>query len=666
MKLTAKLAYSQLIANRKRSIWTLLGIMLATAMFTAVFGFAASFAATIGEFMDDMYVRADYYRTIYGAGGILSVLIVIVSVVVVSNAFRVSAGERMSQFGLLKSVGATKKQIAQTVIYEGIFLSAVGIPAGLVLGMLVQVMGVAIANHMLTDLNALQDGDYTLVFGFVFAWQAVIVSSVLSFFTVLLSAWLPARRAAKTAAIDAIRGEGEVKIKARRFRGGFFVRKIFGFEGELAAKSLKRSRRNFRATVISLTVGIVLYIGASSFGSQFFRMTNLVFGHIEADVMAHFIGSRSFSFDDEGNMIELRYMALTPQNADQITAGMSEFSPDTSVIGVGGNAWRYMINNDDLRFTPDFQEYMDRQEWSMRQGMIRGYFDVTLLTVDAATYAEMARRAGVPLGSNILVNHARSQPINGNWTEFTPHVFTGQTLQMHTHDGEIVYLPLHGQISGTNVPHEISHTQRSYLMVIVPEVDATFYFWMVQTDDVHGFEAYWRDFLFDILPPQPYDLAATPGFNAGVFNAHAEYDAMRSLFHLIMTAIYGFVGMLILIGLTNVISTISTNIRSRSREFAVLQSAGMTTDGLKRMLNLESILCSAKALVFGLPLGVGVSFLFYMAIMESVAFPFEFPWIPIAQSIVAVFAITWITMRFAVSRLKGGSIVEKIRGEEVR
>jgi putative ABC transport system permease protein len=130
-----------------------------------------------------------------------------------------------------------------------------------------------------------------------------------------------------------------------------------------------------------------------------------------------------------------------------------------------------------------------------------------------------------------------------------------------------------------------------------------------------------------------------------------------------MMFIYGFVAMLTLIGLTNVISTISTNVRLRSREFAVLRSIGMTHGGLYRMLNLESILCSVKSLVIGLPIGVTASYLIYHSIMASTDFPFEFPWIPIFQCIIAVFFITWIIMRYSASRLRGGNIVEAIRLE---
>jgi len=156
------------------------------------------------------------------------------------------------------------------------------------------------------------------------------------------------------------------------------------------------------------------------------------------------------------------------------------------------------------------------------------------------------------------------------------------------------------------------------------------------------------------------------GFHAGISDQAAQDNAMRSLFNTIMIALYGFIGMLTLIALTNVVSTISTNVRSRSREFAILQSVGMTHSGLRNMLNLESILCSVKSLIYGIPLGVVASHLMYQFIMESVWFPYKLPWLAIIQCVAAVFAITWLTMRFSVSRLRDKNIVESIRSEAGR
>jgi len=657
MKLTARLAHRQLITSRKRTIWTLIGIMLSTAMITAVYGFGASGGAAISDMLGDAYIRREYVVTIVAIGVILSIVIVTASVIVVSNAFRVSAGERTAQFGILKSVGATKKQITETIIYEGLLLSVIGIPAGIILGLLIQFSGLQIANHLLTDLNAVNDE--TLIFSFVTAWQAILLAIIVAFVTVLLSAWLPARKAAKLTAIDAIRGAGEIRVKAKQMRPNRLVRKLFGFEGALASKSLKRSRRNFRATVVSLTVSIVLFVGAGSFGAQLDRLTNLVFQPVDANVIGFLHSSMEIHYRDDGSTFA-NFSTISNEEAETITAKLREF-PETKIFGAGSNSggtWAYTIPIPAEMLTRGMRDHIDHGHQQEEFNL-----SIALVTVDAESYAELCRLAGVPLGSNILINYSR-QRVGDNWAEFIPIVWSGQTLlvpHMDKADSNALHeLTLHGELSGTDIPNEILHVSRSVLTVVIPRLYAGTYSWFAETADPHGFTQYMFE-IFDEFIPRDGDIHV----NTGVRNISAEQSSERGIVRLVMVFTYGFVGMLTLIGLTNVISTISTNVRSRSREFAVLRSVGMTHGGVKRMLNLESILCSVKALVIGLPLGVIASYLIYQAVMFSADFPYEIPWLAIAQSVLGVFAVTWITMRYAASRLRGGNIVGSIRNETV-
>jgi len=285
---------------------------------------------------------------------------------------------------------------------------------------------------------------------------------------------------------------------------------------------------------------------------------------------------------------------------------------------------------------------------------------ITFISVDAQTYAELAALAGVPLGSNILINHIR-QHFDGRWMEITPFAFNYQTVTKRI-GTELVEVPLHGELRGDQIPNDILHTsganRRSVMVVIVPEIESVRYEWFVTTNDARGFVYFAHNILGEAIP---FEGPVYP--TVSVQNIAATQNFERNIIRLVMTFSYGFIGMLTLIGLTNVISTISTNVRSRAREFAVLQSVGMTHGGLNRMLALESILCSAKSLIIGLPLGIGASYLTYIAIRYSVYFQFTFPWLPIVQSALAVFVITWVTMRYSASRLRGKNIVETIRAE---
>lgn len=648
MKLTARLAYSQIKANRKRAFWTLMGIALSTGMIIAVFGFAFAGIESFRELVHDN-LRDVYHRTFWLIGAVLSSVIMASSIIVISNSFRVSAGERLAQFGILKSVGATKAQIAATVMYESLFLSAIGIPAGIIVGMVVQFAGTEIANLFLTNITHLYAAGTNVTLQFVVAWQAIIVSVILGFCTVLLSAWFPAHKAAKIPAINAIRKAGEVKVKP--VRASWLVRKLFGFEGMLASKTVKRNRRNMRATVVSLSISITLFVVASSFSTHLNRLADVVMHLTDADVIGDYMSTVQLA--QYGDEFTLYYYPIDNVLAEQITARLREF-PDTSIIGAGNNINSFAMSGIavpvDMLTAPMYDRYSH---------LITGsdiVLNMSLLVVDAQTYAELVSLAGVPHGSNILINYNRAF-INDIWTEFTPFVFDGQTLTLQ--DREYTQLTLHGELRYYQVPREVIHMGRGSIVIIVPELNARAYSWYAQTNDPSGFIAFMQDVFYEMLPRSYSGIE----LRTNIRNLQAEQAGERAIIQLVVVFTYGFVGLLTLIGLTNVISTISTNVRSRAREFAVLQSVGMSGRGLNKMLALESILCSARSLLFGLPLGIGASVLVYRGILISAQFNYIFPLVAVVQCVFAVFIITWATMRYASSKLKNNNIIDTIRGD---
>jgi putative ABC transport system permease protein len=634
MKLTAKLALSQIKTNRNRSAMTLLGIGLSSAMLTAVCGFVASAKATIDKALGYDYSNGDHNFTLVAMGTVLGAIIIAASVIVVSNAFRVSAGERTRQFGILKSVGATKRQIAATVLYEGILLSVIGIPIGIAVGLLIELLGTSVITNLLNSLSSggtlHVDSEEFLNFSFVAPPMMFAVAIVTSLGTVLLSAWLPARKAARIPAIDAIRSIGEVKLKRKNVRTSKLTQALFGFEGALAAKSLKRSRRNFRATIVSLTISIVLLVVAGSLGSLMKSTTNLIFPNIDATAVADWSSSLNVvnGVDD--------YVSLDTATAETITEKLRNYK-NTEIYGIGG---------------------IRRYSTALPDGTKT---NGALITVDAKHYEELCKTAGVPLGSNLLIN-LRRETVDGKKTEYVPYDFSkleGKPLMFSLVGHEPIEVTLTGELTRQDVSNEIAYMYESELAVIVPKCESVVYTWFAKVNDVKGFTEYGKQALDDRAPKSKEGIEV----HADCLDIADATKQMSDMINTIMFFVYGFVGMLTLIAVTSVISTISTNVRSRAREFAVLESVGMTKAGVKKMLNLESILCSVRSLVFGLPLGLIGAYGLYRGMGLSVELPFSFPLLSIAECVLGVFAVTWVTMRYSASKLKGESIVETIRGE---
>ncbi|MGL6198496.1 MAG: ABC transporter permease [Lachnospiraceae bacterium] len=662
MRITAKLAYSQIKVKRSRTIWTLIGIGLSTALITAVCSFAASGNALFADLYGEAYVQSigRYTAMLLIPAAILSAIIVSMTVVVISNAFRVSASERRAQFGILKSVGTTKQQITATVMYESIFLSAVGIPIGIIVGLVIAFVGVQVANYYLGNLSSLVNlmiREFSIVVDFVISWQAILAAVFISFFAVLLSAWLPARKVAKVSAIDSIRKFGDIKIAASQMRTNRLVEKVFGFEGALAAKNIKRSKRNLRASVISLTIGIVLFISLSAINGQLEAIVDIMYSNSNADVIVDYNSSIDDIVNDTTGKEETIIAApIDNETADAITVKLREYE-DAAVFGTGNNRYTYTALIPSDMISSEMKEAVFSEEEAATYEI-----PVEIITVDSENYKSLCKQAGVPVGSNILINHY-SHNDNGNAVTIAPFLFEGQSLQLIKADGSTSEIEVHGELKQESVPADLLYINTEIVRLIVPGGEMRGFSWNVSTADPDGFMDYANTVMSEAYPGQGDASYMELGFTTRVFEMHDYVKVMNLAINLVMVFVYCFVVLLALIGLTSVISTMSANVQMRSREFAVLQSVGITPEGLKRMLNLESIMCSVKAMSIGLPLAILLTYLINIPIRSMFPVPYQFPWLAVGCCIVAVFAITWATMRYSSTRLQKKNIVETIRLE---
>jgi putative ABC transport system permease protein len=268
----------------------------------------------------------------------------------------------------------------------------------------------------------------------------------------------------------------------------------------------------------------------------------------------------------------------------------------------------------------------------------------------------MCRAAGVPAGSNILLNSFGGMT-DDRRTEFVPYVFVaGQTLDVSGSGKYAEGLKLHGELRYTDIPSEVRLVCSGDLLVLVPDLEVARYIWFSNAADKTGFIEYANMILMSMIP-----VYGEPYVYIDVQDVEAVANAQRGTNTLMSVFMYGFVAVLALIALTNVISSISTNVRSRAREFAILRSVGMTDGGLSRMINLESVLSSIRSLAIGLPLGLAASFLLHRVMMNSYDFEYDFPWLAAAVCVLGVFALNWVTMRFAAYRLRGSNIIDTIR-----
>ena len=659
MKITARLAYNQLKTNRTRTIWTLIGIVLSTALITAIFSFGAS-----GNTLVKNILGADYGE--YGGTLsslfvipiiILSSIIIFMSIIVISNAFRVSAGERRIQFGILKSIGATKKQIVSTVIYESMFLSIIGIPIGILVGLILAFIGIEVANHFLEEINSLVNimmTEFSIVINFIISWRVILASVLISFLSVLISALLPGKKASKTTAIESIRKSEEIHLDIKDVNISPLIEKVFGFEGVLAAKNMKRNKRNLRASIITITIGVVLLINLSSLRQQAKKMESIMYPDIDATVIVDY-SSVIGEIRNETTNIEEAFVKnpISSDTADIITKELSKYK-NTDIMGIGYDMETYdaiipreMVTNE-MRIGANLEELKEYE------------LSAEIITLDPVSYKEICEKVGVSIGSNILLNHY-SYNDDGYKVDIDPFKYEDGYINFKKTDSSILEMKVDGVLRKEDIPKEFFAPNTNMVRLIVPKGDARGYMWLSSPKDIDGFMDYANKVINEIYPNIENAEYMELGYTARVYKIQDYVKIMNIAIVLAIIFIYSFVALLMLIGFTNVISTMSTNVYVRHKEFAVLQSVGMTVKGIIRMINLESVMISLKSLIIGLPMGIITTYLINRPIKATFPIPYKLPLKSILFCVIIVFVVTFLIMRYSVKKVKKNNIIETIR-----
>ena len=653
MNLFAQLAASQIRVNRLRTFWTLAAIALATALITCVTHFAASGAAMIATSMGgglEMYSAA-YRSVLVIPAAFLSLLIVVMAVVVISNVFRVSARERTAVFGTLKCVGATPAQIRKTMLWEALLLAVVGIPIGLVLGLALTAGGIAVANHFLDELNALTHimlKTMTFRLRFVLSPLGLVIAALLALVTVLVSAWLPARKAAKQSAIASVRGQNDVAVKLGRSHrlSERIVAKWFGPEGLLAQKTLARSRQTFRTTVAALAVAVVLFVFIGFLWHQAGVFNAMMTSQNGYTVTADYQSATAREASDYTKPI-------TSALGDAITRELAQ-AGGTEVYGSGNDYVRYDVTVDTATLTPEIIDHyaLDGQQTT---------FDVECIVIDQQHYAALCDVAGVPVGSTLLINNDRLN-IKGHATDTPVFAETPETLTLDVVDGSQETVHIDAVLTAAETPAELFYPNTNPVRLILPEMDhLRQYSWQAAPADMDSFMDTAREILAAHFPDQSTDSYMQEGYSARVYATDDYNRVMNVTIVIALIFLVCFCALLMLIGFTNVVSTLSTNVLMRQSEFAVLQSVGMTPEGLRKMLALESILCSLRALVIGVPLGIVLTYIVNLPIRAMFPVPYHFPLLPILLCSAGVLALTLAITALAARRLRSKNIIDRIR-----
>ena len=573
------------------------------------------------------------FATLMAVASVVIGIIIFTSIFVIRNSFSISITEKTKQYGMLASIGATSKQIKKNVLYEGFIIGLIGIPIGILSGMFADYILVIIINILLGP--ALND----ITFIYKIPFLPIIITIILASITIFLSVISSARRSAKIAPIEAIRSNNDIKMNSKKLKAPKIISKLFKTGGVIAYKNLKRSKKKYRTTVISIVVSIFIFISLSSFITYGFKMAGIYYQDISYNITI-------YSSDEKEKSIELYNDILKMDYIDKYSIHSYSF--------LNINTKKYLS---DEQF---FYEYgKDKNEADAIMDTIQ------IMTLGNDEYNRYVKKLGGKIedykDGAILIDS------NLNYVD-EKYVYSRKyTLQEgEFFEGEFGLKEIDrvkGSIRVIKVTDErpmgLDQTYGTFLIVsdeylkenIGVEYIGTMYIYSDNatklSENLDNYEKNHSDLHFDYT------------------NYEEEAKQQHSMIILISIFLYGFIAVISLIGVTNIFNTITTNMNLRQKEFAMLKSIGMTSKEFNRMIVLESIFYGTKSLLIGVPLGLGGSYFVYKAFGNGAEFEYTLPITAILISVIAVFLLIFLIMHFSFKKINKQNIIETIRNDNI-
>ncbi|NMA95275.1 MAG: ABC transporter permease, partial [Clostridiales bacterium] len=509
----------------------------------------------------------------------LAILIFIISVIVIAtiaviyNAFNISVLERISQFGILRSVGASPNQIKRMVLKEAFIVSLIGIPIGLFCGVFAMQIVMGFVKRFGFDVF---DNFKVTIDPTVF-----IISSIIGLMTVYLSALGPARRASRISPLEAIRNTGDFKKDyLTKVKSGRLARLLFGTKGQIAYKNLARNKRRFNITVFSMSISIILFIVFSSLITFFFKASSTTFTD-GADFILYESGRRT----NATPLTDMHYEELMELEEVDRVYRTGEFSIITIVPEDKINpkfdeatrdSWK-SLNDEDSKIDSSMRKIYNNSIIKMgnenlemlKPFLLQGQIDSetlnsqngVILIRDSNVYNENTKRYSLMPVTTLKLGDTID--ISFDYYE-SDEDYTIETLNIV------------GIVEKGILDFEFNLNGGLYLITSDELFDE---------HDIYPHSFRWNITLKNGAHKEPVlkyikELAEN---NRGVdfWDIEAEAREDKNAAVIMSVFLYGFVAIITLISSLNIINTISTNLLLRTRELAMFKAVGMSQRGVK-------------------------------------------------------------------------------------
>jgi len=594
--------------------------------------------------------NSDLNLLLYSSTIIIMSIIIVGSVSLIYNAFAISVSERSRYLGMLASVGATKRQKRNSVFFEGAIIGAISIPLGVIGGLIGIGVTFMFVNSTIQDLLGM-----TVSLNITVTPMSILLACGVSVLTIFISTYVPARKASKVTAIEAIRQTTEVKLTSKAVKTSRLVRKLFGMEAELGLKNLKRNKRRYQATVFSLVISVVLFLSVSFFTENL---------------------KKSLVMSQSGANYDIMLGSYNEQLSESFVEAVITL-PEVISYSMYNTVWMDTLVEESRIADP-----LKEQDWKETLNELGGLpYYITMIGMNEQSLRAYAKEAGFDADKLLEPNEANAAIVDiityrdSNTGRFV------QTEAIHTAIGEEIALTMETGEEDTREKHSLgavtvaaltdklpagmSNPGLRGLAIIVSEHTLE---QIVKNLDPGSF---FSDYSLSLLSSDPIkterDITEIEEVKSGYYMSN-EFESRQKegqMITLVSVFTYGFIMLITAISVANIFNTISTSISLRKREFGMLKSMGMTPKGFNKMINYESIFYGMKSLLYGLPISIGLMYLMYRSMSNVFEYSFALPWIRVLYVVLAVFLIVSAAMLYSSSKVRRENVIDAIKTENV-
>ena len=591
-------------------------------------------ARQFGISEDDMNINKEYLAANYVDPATIPVIVGIMLIVVLAgiitiySVYYVSMNQRVREFGKLKAIGATKRQLRQIVLREGMGVALFAIPIGLLIGTVaVKVVLLQFVEHA-KDSNVLITEAYKVVAkGEVqlYYWWIYLLAIAVTLCTVYLSLMKPMRMAAKVSEIEAMRYQGGSK-RQKSSRKGYQFLNI----GRLTKRNLAENKKKSTITIVSMAVtGIFVMMVATvlSCANPMESAKSLIVGQYEISPIV-----------ESGNKEHPEYEWAEVQKNNPLNEGLKQQIEELdgvervdvfTALKVSGGPFEEKIGNEFINGVPE--EYAEELKKGITEGNV--------------TYEELKS------GDKVILDRAL--------LHWYPDIKVGDKLKLNIHDGDNTFQK---EIEVAAIG-EYGRGLTNYNCLIMAKEGA-------EKLTINNSSSY-----FQVIADKDYDEALEASLQAIVDGSGRlqmrtwknEYDTWENAIQMTRGACYAFIIILAAISIMNLINTMINSVHVRKKELGMMQAIGMSDRQLMKMLQLEGIFYTVGTLIISIGVGSLAGYPLFLYAKRTGMFDISTYHYPVTAAIIIILTLFVIQMLLAIfiaKSVRKDSLIERIRFSE--